>query len=151
MIPSDDTKGYVAGRERPSHKELWKKRARALDLVKDGNWIPSNPEKLKRDFDELEGTFGIETATFEDQAEAIINCLREIRPRDYVGNCPPRKSTDLSSAGLEMFIFKWSSPSLCNAVMYIKFSLIGKGDKGPAYLQSLHPDHPNDPETRLTP
>jgi hypothetical protein len=142
MIPSDRTEGYVDTGKGPSHRELWKKITAAIALIQAGDWIAGNAGHLHGNFRELEEKFGVETTTEEDRTEIIVKCLRELHPRYYSGDCPPEKSFELAVAGQAMFIFKWKSAFFKNTVMYIKFGLIGTGEKGPACVHSIHPNRP---------
>lgn len=141
MIPSQ---GYVPGVHRPSYRELWNKLVAAIRLVREGDWAPANPGHLLANFDELAEKFEIETTTDDDKALILLTALREVTPKHYIGDCPPELSLEICTGGYELFVFRWKSESdlFKKSVMYLKFSLIGKGEKGPAFIHSIHPDHP---------
>jgi hypothetical protein len=141
VIPSK--RPIEAALERPSLKELWGKINEARALVQKSRWAPAFPEKLKADFDELEGALGIETALPEDQMAILMQALTEIQAADYAGTRPPMRSYERATRSLEMFAFRWKSAHF-NCKMYFKFSL-GGADKGRrAWVYSIHPHREDD-------
>jgi len=135
VIPSK--RPIAAAFERPSVKELWGKINEARTLVRKSCWAPAVPSKLKADFDELEQTFGIETALPEDQTAILMQALAEIQAVDYAGTRPPMRSYEGATVSLDMFAFRWKSTHF-NCEMYFKFSL-GGADKGRrVWVYSIH-------------
>jgi hypothetical protein len=130
---------------RPSESERWNKINAARKLIEAEDWQPVNPGKLDADLRELEDEFGTDWATDEDKIVLLKVALSEIRAEHYFEKRQgPERSRELATAGLEMWKFKWQSSKECfgKCVMYIKFSVIGTGDKGPLWIYSLHIDHP---------
>ena len=130
---------------RPSESERWKKINAAIKLIEAEDWKPVSPGKLDHDLRELEDEFDTEWATDEDKLTLLKEALSEIRAEHYCETGKkPEISKEIVTAGLEMWKFKWQSSEDCfgKCVMYIKFSVIGTGDKGPLWIYSLHPDHP---------
>jgi hypothetical protein len=68
-------------------------------------------------------------------ADALVEILQEIGPKNYVGGRPPARSYEQVIAGSELFAFKWLSQKLgCH--MYFKFTL----KDGVLWVVSLHQD-----------
>ncbi len=135
---------YVDPGKGPSHKELWKKIKAARQLVAKQEWIAADAGHLKNNFDTLEEAFDVDAYSREGQTTLLNKALEEIKAENYAGNTPPDPSFALSCCGLSLWIFKWKSEAECfgKSVMYIKFCVVGKGDKGPIFMHSLHPDNP---------
>lgn len=127
---------------RPSHRELSGKIREALALVGEAKWSPGNPAKLKANFDELEETFGIETALFEDQQKFLLAVLTEIRPEHYAGSYPPMRSYEAVVKGQDLFAFEWES-EFFSAKMYFKFCVKGVEGRKRVFIMSIHPSSPN--------
>lgn len=137
MIPSKGTERQVS--TRPSRGELYKKLAEAAALIKDGKWFPANPAKLQANWQELEDTFGIETALTEDRTSVLTEALREIEVEDYAGKHPPQRSYEASAHGGEMFAFQWESGLLRKSEMYFKFCFTGADKNRKVCVFSIHP------------
>ena len=88
--------------------------------------------------------FGIDVESADDQKNILMTALGEVKPWHYCGDNPPEPAKELNVAGLDLFVFRWQSesPLFKRSVMYLKFSIEGKGEKGPAYIHSVHPNHP---------
>jgi hypothetical protein len=131
---------------RPSERERWNKINAARKLVESQDWKPANPGKLDDDLRELEDEFGTDWATDEDKIALFKEALQEIRAEHYFEKRQgrPGTSNEFETDGLEMWTFKWQSNKDCfgKSVMYMKFSVIGTGDKGPLWIYSLHIDRP---------
>jgi len=143
LAVSRDTMTRRSGK--PSERELWNKINAARKLIEDQEWDAPNPGKLDDDLRGLEETFGTEWATDEDKLFLFSEALSEITAGDYCETRnQPEESRELETAGLEMWKFKWQSQKDCfgKCVMWMKFSVIGTGDKGPLWIYSLHIDHP---------
>jgi hypothetical protein len=142
VIPSER---YIATGERPSYKELGKKLMVAAALVATDNWVPVNPGHLQENWEEMAQEFGIDVETAEDQKKILAAAFGEVRPEHYIGDNPPDTAKELVVAGLDLFVFRWQSklPLFKNSVMYLKFSIIGKGERGPVYVHSIHLNHPS--------
>jgi hypothetical protein len=141
VIPSER---YEPGRERPSYREIRKKLMAAIALVEQGTWRPVEPEKVEDDFQELEKKLGIEIALADDRAIILLTALKEVTPKDYIGHTPPEPSTHSVTRNLDLWEFRWESPNefFKKSVMYLKFCIVGVGERGPAYIHSIHLDHP---------
>ena len=141
MIPSER---YEPGRERPSYRELRKKLMAASALVEQGNWRPVEYEKVECDFQELEEALGVEIALPEDRAKILLTALKEVSPKDYIGRTPPEPSIHSVTYNLDLWEFRWESPNefFKKSVMYLKFCVVGTGERGPVYIHSIHLDHP---------
>jgi hypothetical protein len=131
---------------RPSESERWKKINAAIKLIEAEDWQPVDPGKLDNDLRELEDEFGTEWATDEDKIVLFKEALSEIRAEHYSEEPyrqRPETARNLTTQGLEMWKFKWRSNKDCfgKCVMWMKFSVIGTGDKGPLWIYSLHIDH----------
>lgn len=142
MIPSER---YVPSGKRPSYRELQKKLLVAAAVVALGDWMPVNPGHLQENWDEMAQIFEIDVETADDQKNILMTAFGEVKPLHYIGSCPPRPAKELAVAGLDLFVFRWQSECALfkMAMMYLKFSIVGKGEKGPAYIHSIHPNHPS--------
>lgn len=107
-------------------------------MVEAGKWLPANPAKLKANFDEIEVTFGMETALTEDQTVILVGAIREIKPDQYKGVRPPPRSYEPAIRGQEILGFRWKSAFFSGYEMYFKFCLNGAEDGRRAFICSIH-------------
>jgi hypothetical protein len=136
-------KRYVDTGKGPSHKELWKKIEAARKLVADHEWVPADAGHLNDNFDALGEAFDeIDAFSDEGQTELLMTALREIKAENYLDT--PEPAFALSCPGQKLWVFKWKSEAECfgKSVMYIKFCVVGTGEKGPLYVHSIHLDNP---------
>ena len=111
---------------RPSDRGLFNKIRQAKTAVKNGAILTVDPIVIAADAIELDYQVG-------DLNGVISTILNEIRPSNYAGQRPPKKSYKPEIKGKELFAFRWVSKRFgCNA--YLKFAL--KEDN--FYLVSLH-------------
>jgi hypothetical protein len=61
--------------------------------------------------------------------------FQEIRPRDYRGESPPKRSYEKPIIGFELFAFRWVS-KVFGCRMYLKFAVKGEN----LWVVSLHRD-----------
>ncbi|HUX10334.1 MAG TPA: hypothetical protein VMW51_06795 [Terriglobia bacterium] len=132
---------FYRGSGRPLRKELLGKLRDAITLVKEGKWSPANPAKLLANWEELGQVFKIDLDLAEDQTALLLAVLGEIKPGDYAGSHPPKRSYEQKTTNQELFAFRWSSGCFSNFEMYFKFSICG-GTPGQKklYIYSLHPN-----------
>jgi hypothetical protein len=71
----------------------------------------------------------------EDLAKDLPALLEEIRPGDYRGQTPPKKSYEKAIFGSELFAFRWVS-IIFGCPMYLKFAVKGEN----LWIVSLHRD-----------
>ncbi|OPL09429.1 MAG: hypothetical protein AVO38_10905 [delta proteobacterium ML8_D] len=117
--------------ERPSFKELYGKIEQAKDAIEKNQIFTIDLEVIAADAIEL----GYEVSEVNKILSII---LKEIDPKNYVGNRPPQKSYKKEIKGFELFAFRWISKTFgCES--YLKFSI--KQDS--FYLVSLHQDRSN--------
>jgi hypothetical protein len=136
MIPSNSGKGNL----RPSHRELSKKIAVAVQCVQQGRWLPASPAKLKANWDELEDKGYVESTVLEnEQSDILLTALSEANPRDYAGRRPPERSYEGETQNLELFCFCWESSFCGNREIFLRFSISGNGDEARLWVYSLHP------------
>jgi hypothetical protein len=141
VIPSER---YVPTGERPSYREIKKKLLAAIALVELDNWRPVDNDKLEDDFQELARILGVEIAMPEDRKTILLTALNEVDPRNYIGGTPPYPSNHPVTRELDLWIFRWESRGdfFKKSMMYLKFCIVGVGERGPAYIHSIHIDHP---------
>jgi hypothetical protein len=120
------------------------KRYAAIKAVERREWIAAIEENLQAHFDDLGERFDIDAYSVEGQTALLMSALKEIRPYHYDGDRPPAPSVAISTRDLKLWIFRWKSEEECfgRSVMYIKFCIVGAGEKGPVYIHSLHIDNP---------
>ncbi len=117
--------------ERPSFKELYGKIEQAKGAIEKKQIFTIDPEVIAVDAIEL----GYEVSKLNKILSII---LKEIDPKDYIGNRPPQKSYENEIKGFELFAFRWMS-KIFGCESYLKFSI--KQDS--VYLVSLHQDRSN--------
>lgn len=100
-------------------------------------YLPAEAQKLAANFGDLD------LITLEDQTDALLAALEEIRPENYAGRKPPEKSYELTTQGSELFSFTWAS-AYFGETMYFKFCLQQDRDgaQPTLYVHSLHKDRP---------
>jgi hypothetical protein len=68
-------------------------------------------------------------------AEDLPAVFQEIKPGDYRGQSPPKKSYEKAILGFELFAFRWVS-KVFGCRMYLKFAVKGQD----LWIVSLHRD-----------
>jgi hypothetical protein len=115
-------------KDRPSYRELDRK-------LKQGNEAASAKRIMLLEPDVVLGDLLDLDYLVEDLTKDLPTILREIRPGDYRGQKPPKKSYEEAILGSELFAFSWAS-ELFGRRMYLKFTVKGKE----IWIVSLHKD-----------
>jgi hypothetical protein len=122
---------------KPTDRELQGKIREFRDLVLLDRWITVDPDQIKRDLDELEDKFDVETWDPKELTKLILTITDEIRPVHYHGQHPPERAYQREIKGESLYPFCWDSA--CFGVrMYFKFALKGKDKGRKAVLVSIH-------------
>ena len=121
--------------ERPTYRELDLKIRTARRLLEMKRWAPADPVKLVANFTDFD------LALPNEQENALMKAVSEIRAEHYAGGRPPTKSYEPATAGAEMFAFVWDSKHFARR-MYFKFSIRGQGAAQRLYVYSLHSSRP---------
>lgn len=119
--------------KRPSHKELTNKIRLAKATVGEReNILIVDTKKVACDALELDYLIK------EELHEVLLDILDEIRPEDYTGERPPKRSYEDKILDCELFGFKFNSIRFKTCV-YFKFTI---NQSGKFWLVSLHKDKP---------
>lgn len=113
---------------RPSYRELDRKLKQGSEAAAAGRIRLLEPDTILADLLDLD-------YLVQDLAKDLAALLREIRPGDYRGQKPPKKSYEEAILGSELFAFSWAS-KLFGCRMYLKFAVKGKD----IWIVSLHRD-----------
>ena len=128
---------------RPTHKELRKKLAQAIQALDAGQYVIVDRERhFLPDMDSLESLDQTEHFT---QIRTFLQEIQEAGgPECYVGKRPPYFSYHPGYENVELFAFVWQSPSTSKD-LYLKFGICLNGDALPptyVYL-NCHEDEPS--------
>jgi hypothetical protein len=136
-------KKYVDTGRGPGHRELWNKIEAARKLVAANAWQPVNLFELNADFDALGEAFNIDAYSTEGKNKILTTALAEIKAENYFED-GAKISAALATVRMRLWTFRWQSEKECfgKSVMYVKFCIIGTGDKGPVYIHCIHVDNP---------
>jgi hypothetical protein len=115
-------------KERPSDRELDRKLKEAQDAAAAGRIRLLEPDTILSDLLDLDYLVA-------DLAKALPALMQEIRPGDYRGQSPPKKSYEKAILGSELFAFRWAS-KIFGCRMYLKFAVKGEN----LWIVSLHRD-----------
>jgi hypothetical protein len=113
---------------RPSYRELDRKLKQGNEAASANRIMLLEPDIILADLLDLD-------YLVEDLAKDLPALLREIRPGDYRGQSPPKKSYEKAILGSELFAFRWVS-KIFGCPMYLKFAVKGEN----LWIVSLHRD-----------
>jgi len=114
--------------KRPSYKEINSKIKQAKDAVSKNRIFIINPASVAADASEL-------GYLFKEISNILSDLLKEITPREYVGQYPPQRSYERRILESDLFAFRWESKRL-GCKIYLKFTV----KKNRLWLISLHQD-----------
>jgi hypothetical protein len=114
--------------DRPSYRELDRKLKQGREAAAVGRIRFLEPDSILADLLDTEYLVA-------DLAKDLPAIFKEIKPGDYRGQSPPKKSYEKAIDGSELFAFRWVS-KIFGCRMYLKFIVKGQD----LWIVSLHRD-----------
>jgi hypothetical protein len=114
--------------QRPSYRELHLKLKQAREAAAAKRIRLLEPDSILSDLLDLD-------FLVDDLAKDLPAVLEEMRPTDYRGQSPPKKSYEKEILGSELFAFRWVS-RVFGCRMYFKFAV----KRQDLWIVSLHRD-----------
>ena len=112
--------------DRPTYKEIDSRLRKAMELASQKQILLLNTNVIAEDAIEL----GYQISKLTD---IICEILKEVTPKDYVGQHPPTRSYEEQIRDLELFAFRWNSTKF-GCETYLKFTVTNDA----LYIVSLH-------------
>jgi hypothetical protein len=114
--------------KRPSYRELHLKLKQGREAAESNRIRLVEPDSILADLLDLDYLVA-------DLAKDLPVVFLEIKPGDYRGQTPPKKSYEKAILGFELFAFRWVS-KVFGCRMYFKFAIKGHD----LWVVSLHRD-----------
>jgi hypothetical protein len=114
--------------KRPSYRELHLKLKQGKEAAASKRIRLLEPDNILADLLDLDYLVA-------DLAKVLSTVFEEIKPGDYRGQSPPKKSYEKAILGFELFAFRWVG-KVFGCRMYFKFAIKGHD----LWVVSLHRD-----------